>query len=102
MKKRYAALAVGFLTLANGCSDYLDVNTNPNAPQDVSANLYLPAMLHWMITSPQFVPHAGTITEFLSTSVNVSPRSNVAVWKDPATTRCPAVALCHFVGQICS
>ena len=77
MKKRYAALAVGFLTLANGCSDYLDVNTNPNAPQDVSANLYLPAMLHWMVTSPQFEGRfVGHYTqEWLSTSANNSPRS---------------------------
>ena len=36
------------------CSDYLDVNTNPNGPQTVTANLYLPPMLHWMVTSPQF------------------------------------------------
>ena len=77
MKKRYAALAVGVLTLANGCSDYLDVNTNPNAPQDVSANLYLPAMLHWMVTSPQFDGrHVGHYTqEWLSTSTAVSPRT---------------------------
>lgn len=77
MKKRYAALAVGLLTLSNGCSDYLDVNTNPNAPQDVSPNLYLPAMLHWMVTSPQFDGrHVGHYTqEWLSTSANVSPRS---------------------------
>ena len=77
MKKRYAALAVGVLTLSNGCSDYLDVNTNPNAPQDVSANLYLPAMLHWMVTSPQFDGrHVGHYTqEWLSTSTAVSPRT---------------------------
>jgi hypothetical protein len=41
-------------TLASGCSDYLDVNTNPNGPQDVTANLYLPPMLYWMGTAPQF------------------------------------------------
>ena len=77
MRKRYAALAVGFLTLSNGCSDYLDVNTNPNAPQDVSANLYLPAMLHWLVTSPQFEGRfVGHYTqEWLSTSANNSPRS---------------------------
>jgi hypothetical protein len=77
MKKRYAALAVGLLTLSNGCSDYLDVNTNPNAPQDVSPNLYLPAMLHWMVTSPQFDGRfIGHYTqEWLSTSANLSPRS---------------------------
>jgi len=53
MKKRYAALFVGLLGLT-GCDKFLDVNTNPNAPQSVSANLYLPPMLHWMVTSPQF------------------------------------------------
>jgi len=37
-----------------GCSDYLDVNTNPNAPETVAANLYLPPMLHWMVTAPIF------------------------------------------------
>lgn len=54
MKKRYAALVVGLLTVATSCDDFLDVNTNPNAPQEVSANLYLPPMLHWMVTSPIF------------------------------------------------
>jgi hypothetical protein len=54
MKKTHAAILVGLLTVSNGCSDYLDVNTNPNAPQTVTANLYLPPMLHWMVTAPQF------------------------------------------------
>jgi len=49
-----AALLVGSLGLAGGCRDFLDVNTNPNAPQSVSANLYLAPMLHWMVTAPQF------------------------------------------------
>jgi len=40
--------------LAAGCHDFLDVNTNPNGPQSVSANLYLPPMLHWLVTSPQY------------------------------------------------
>ena len=47
-------LLVGAVTLASACSDYLDVNTNPNGPQTVTANLYLPPMLHWLVTSPQF------------------------------------------------
>jgi hypothetical protein len=53
---RYArALALaGSLALVGGCQDFLDVNTNPNAPQEVSPNLYLAPMLHWMATSPQF------------------------------------------------
>lgn len=47
-------LAGGGLTLAAGCQNFLDVNENPNAPQTVSANLYLPPILHWMTTSEQF------------------------------------------------
>jgi hypothetical protein len=47
-------LLAGFLSLSNGCQEFLDVNTNPNAPQIVSANLYLPAMEHWMVTAPQY------------------------------------------------
>jgi hypothetical protein len=54
MKKRYVALLVGSLSLSNGCNNFLDVNTNPNGPQDVSANLYLAPMLHWMVTAPQY------------------------------------------------
>jgi hypothetical protein len=53
MKKHTAALAA-ILMLSSSCQDFLDVNTNPNAPQQVSANLYLPPMVHWMVTSPQF------------------------------------------------
>lgn len=54
MKRNYAILFACSLGLAAGCSNYLDVNTNPNAPQSVSANLYLAPMLHWMMTSPQY------------------------------------------------
>jgi hypothetical protein len=54
MKRRTAALLAGLLSLPTACDSFLDVNTNPNAPQSVSANLYLPPMLHWMVTSPQF------------------------------------------------
>ena len=54
MKKIFAALLACSLTLPAACSDYLDVNTNPNGPQTVTANLYLPPMLHWMVTAPQF------------------------------------------------
>ena len=48
------AFAAGVLCLAGACKDYLDVNTNPNAPESVSANLYLSPMEHWMVTAPQF------------------------------------------------
>jgi len=55
MKKIHGALLVGALALASvSCDDFLDVNENPNGPQTVSANLYLPPMLHWMVTSPAF------------------------------------------------
>lgn len=55
MKTRHAALLAGALSmLAVGCQDFLDVNENPNAPQSVGANTYLPAMLHWMASSPQW------------------------------------------------
>ena len=56
MRKGQLALLVGVLTLAGGCNkdQFLDVNTNPNAPQAVSANLYLAPMLHWMVTAPQY------------------------------------------------
>jgi Starch-binding associating with outer membrane len=50
---RVAATAT-LLVVTAGCKDFLDVNTNPNGPQVVSANLYLAPMLHWMITSPQY------------------------------------------------
>jgi len=75
MKKTYAAILVGLLSLSNGCSDYLDVNTNPNAPQSVTANLYLPPMLHWMVTSPQFDGRfVGHYTqEWYSTATATSP-----------------------------
>jgi hypothetical protein len=56
MTKRHitTALLVGFLSLTHGCKDFLDVNTNPNAPEAVSANLYISPMEHWMVTSPQY------------------------------------------------
>lgn len=77
MKKTYATLLLGILVLSTGCRDFLDVNTNPNGPQSVSANVYLPPMLHWMVTSPQFdgrfVGHYAQ--EWYSTSTATSPGS---------------------------
>lgn len=40
----------GALSMVAGCQDFLDVNTNPNGPETVAANLYLAPMLHWMVT----------------------------------------------------
>lgn len=54
MKRIYALLLAGLLLAPAGCKDFLDVNTNPNGPETVSANLYLPPMLHWMATAPAY------------------------------------------------
>jgi len=54
MNTKRAALLAGVVMFSGGCNNWLDVNTNPNGPQSVSAILYLPPMLHWMVTSPQF------------------------------------------------
>ncbi len=56
MKRRYMTLMAGMLCLTNACnmSEFLDVNTNPNAPQSVTPNLYLAPMIHWMVTGAQF------------------------------------------------
>jgi hypothetical protein len=54
MKKLFAAVLAGSLALTASCKDFLDVNENPNAPQEVSANLYLQPMLHWWVSSPQW------------------------------------------------
>jgi hypothetical protein len=54
MRKQRVLLLAGFLTLSGGCQDFLAVNTNPNAPETVAANLYLPPMLHWMVSGSQW------------------------------------------------
>src|SRR5438045_988797 len=54
MRRIHGFMLAGALTLSASCKDFLDVNTNPNGPEQVSANLYLAPMLHWMVTSPQF------------------------------------------------
>ena len=56
MNKRKIALLATALLLVGGCTEYLDVNTNPNSPAatDVTPNLLLAPMIHWMATSPQF------------------------------------------------
>jgi hypothetical protein len=55
MKLLRTAVLVGSLSLVTtGCDNFLDVNTNPNAPQTVAANLYLPPMLHWLVSGQQW------------------------------------------------
>ena len=72
------AVAAGALALAGGaaaCRDFLDVNNNPNAPETVTANLYLAPMLHWMATAPQldgrYIGHYAQ--EWISSSTATSP-----------------------------
>jgi hypothetical protein len=50
-KQLQVALLVGSIGLTAGCDNFLDVNTNPNAPETVAANLYLAPMLHWLVSS---------------------------------------------------
>jgi hypothetical protein len=50
---RMMALA-GAISLAAACQNYLDVNNNPNGPDVVTANLYLPPMLHWLVSDEQW------------------------------------------------
>lgn len=54
MKKLLIICVAACLLILSGCKKFLDVNTNPNAPQTVEANLYLGPMLHWMATAPQY------------------------------------------------
>ena len=95
MKRIFAILPAGLLCLAAGCQDYLDVNTNPNAPQTVSANLYLPPMEHWLVTSPQidgrFVgryaqewmfPVAGTPTSWDRMGYDPASDAGGQQWRD--------------------
>jgi hypothetical protein len=54
MKMMRTALLAGVMTVSTSCQDFLDVNNNPNGPELVTANLYLPPMLHWMVSAPQW------------------------------------------------
>src|SRR4051812_31478951 len=69
-RRVYATILAAAVCVSAGCSDYLDVNTNPNAPQTVTANLYLPPMEHWMVTAPQYDGRyvGGYTQEWTSTS----------------------------------
>jgi hypothetical protein len=54
MKRARTALLAGVLVISTSCQDFLDVNQNPNGPEVVTANLYLPPMLHAMVTTQPF------------------------------------------------
>ena len=77
MRRLLVALAAGLICLPVACKDYLDVNTNPNAPQSAAPNLYLSPMIHWLATSQQldgrFIGHYTQ--QWYSTSTSASPAS---------------------------
>lgn len=54
MKITRTVVLAGVITMAASCTDFLDVNKNPNGPDVVTANLYLPPMLHWLVADPQW------------------------------------------------
>ena len=54
MKTMRATALAGVLAISASCQEFLDVNNNPNGPEIVTANLYLPPMLHWMVSAPQW------------------------------------------------
>lgn len=54
IRKARVLVLAGSLGLSAGCQDFLAVNTNPNAPETVAANLYLPPMLHWLVSGSQW------------------------------------------------
>jgi hypothetical protein len=80
MKRTAGVLLAGALTLASGCKDYLDVNTNPNVPTSVAANLYLPPMLHWMVTSQQYDATAAT-GYYTQEWASVASTTTLNVWQ---------------------
>ena len=94
MKKIFAVTLAAGLTLSAACSDYLDVNTNPNGPQTVTANLYLPPMLHWMVTAPQFDGRfVGRYTqEWALSNGQTAPGTGWAI--PPATTAASSGVTC--------
>ena len=56
MRQLRTAILAGSVALTAGCQEFLDVNTNPNAPGPavLPPNLYLAPMIHWMVTGQQF------------------------------------------------
>ncbi|QKJ28862.1 SusD/RagB family nutrient-binding outer membrane lipoprotein [Mucilaginibacter mali] len=75
MKKfQIILLLTACLVSVSSCKKYLDVNTNPNAPQTVTANLYLSPMEHWMATAPIYDQRfIGRYTQnFTSTSAGTT------------------------------
>ena len=73
MRNARIALVAGSLGLLAGCENFLDVNNNPNAPETVSANTYLPPMQHQIATGLQLDGrYIGQYTQQWVTSGNTS------------------------------
>ena len=63
---RGLAIAGALLLPATSCklNDFLNVNTNPNGPETVSAQVYLPAMIYWMsVANPYEGRFVGRYTQ---------------------------------------
>ena len=54
MNKTIALLVAGLALGTSACEDFLDVNKNPNAPDQTAANNYLAPMMHALATAEQF------------------------------------------------
>ena len=89
-----AALLLAASAVAmSGCQDFLDVNTNPNTPETVSANLYLAPILHWWVTSPAYDGrYVGRYTQMFdapnsvtSTTTNTTPSRWDMMGYDPGS-----------------
>lgn len=93
-----ALLAGALLLPAAACDDFLDVNTNPNGPETVTANLYLPPMLHWMVHSPlwdgrfvgrytqMWMQPAAALTTWDRMGYDPSSDNGGQVWRDVYTS----------------
>lgn len=85
-------MTAGALAVTASCQDYLDVNTNPNAPETVAANLYLSPILHYLVTGQHWDGRCtGQFTQQLtqtsrSTYARMGPNFNTDTcgqeWRD--------------------
>ena len=81
-RRIYATILAAAVCVSAGCSDYVDINTNPNAPQTVTANLYLPPMLHWVVGAAKAAgAHVLAVANVLGSAI---PRMADAALYTPA------------------
>jgi hypothetical protein len=89
MKKTSVALAALCLAAPIACKDFLDVNTNPNAPETVSANLYLAPLLDALVTSQQL--DGVWWGQYMQEWVPAHGQTSLSTWQrhgyDPLTDR---------------